>query len=73
MLTGKGQSQTVATLAACAPSVAGIPTFNDTDPLAYWSSSNPQNSVKVAGEGVKVTVTGDRGTDLAINVVNPAQ
>ena len=73
VLTGKGQSQTVSTLAACAPSVAGIPTFNDTDPLAYWSSSNPQNSVKVAGEGVTVTVTGDKGTDLAINVVNPAQ
>jgi hypothetical protein len=29
------------------------------------------NSVKVAGHGVKVTVTGDKGTDLAINVVDP--
>ncbi|HET9945824.1 MAG TPA: immune inhibitor A domain-containing protein [Actinomycetes bacterium] len=73
VLVGKGGSQTVQSVAACAPSVAGIPTFNDTDPLAYWSSTNPQNSVKVAGEGVKVTVTGDKGTDLTINVVNPAQ
>ena len=73
VLVGKGAAQTVEPVAACAPSVAGIPTFNDTDPLAYWSSSNPQNSVKVAGEGVKVTVTGDKGTDLTISVVNPAQ
>ena len=30
------------------------------------------NSVKVAGHGVKVTVTGDKGSDLAISVVNPS-
>ena len=39
--------------------VAGIPTFNDKDPLKYWSSANPQGSVKVAGHGVMATVTGD--------------
>ena len=73
VLTGKGQSQSVQTLAACAPVSPGIPTFDDTKPDAYWSAGNPQNSVKVAGAGVQVTVTGDRGQDLTINVVNPAQ
>jgi immune inhibitor A len=72
VLTGKGASQTVQTLAACAPSNAGIPTFSDSDPTAYWSSANPQNSVKVAGHGATVTVTGDKGVDLTISVVNPA-
>ena len=33
------------------------PTFDDTNPLAYYSSDNPLNSVKVAGVGVKATVT----------------
>jgi immune inhibitor A len=71
-LTGKGKQQTVTTLAACAPSVPGIPVFDDTNPDAYYSTANPQGSVKVAGHGVKVTVTGDAGTDLTISVVNPA-
>ena len=73
VLAGKGQAQSIQTLEACSPGGPGIPTFDDTDPLAYWSSGNPQNSVKVAGEGVKVTVTGDKGDDLTISVVNPAQ
>jgi immune inhibitor A len=73
VVSGKGQSQSIQTLEACSPGGAGVATFDDTNPEAFWSSTNPQNSVKVAGEGVKVTVTGDRGTDLTINVVNPAQ
>ncbi|MBB4907466.1 immune inhibitor A domain-containing protein [Actinophytocola algeriensis] len=72
VLTGKGQQQTVTTLAACAPSVPGIPVFDDTNPDAYYSTANPQGSVKVAGHGVQVTVTGDAGDDLTISVVNPA-
>ncbi|MBC9820581.1 immune inhibitor A domain-containing protein [Terrabacter sp. MAHUQ-38] len=72
VLSGKGKSQTVETVAACAPSTAGMPTFDDTEKDAYWSSTNPQNSVKVAGHGVKVTVTGDAGTDLTVSVTNPA-
>ena len=71
VLSGTGKNQTVKTLEACAPSTAGIATFDDTDPLTYWSSADPMNSVKVAGHGVKVTVTGDKGTDLAISVVDP--
>jgi immune inhibitor A len=72
VLSGKGQQQTVVTQAACAPSSQGIPVFDDTDPDAYYSTANPQNSVKVAGHGVRVTVTGDAGDDLTISVANPA-
>ncbi|MGW6389647.1 immune inhibitor A domain-containing protein [Streptomyces sp. NPDC055103] len=71
-LVGKGGSQTVETQAACAPSVPGIPVFDDTDPNAYYDTTAPQASVKVAGHGVRVTVTGDAGDDLTINVTNPA-
>ena len=72
VLVGNGPSQTIETLAACAPSNPGIPTFDDSDEDAYWSSTNPQNSVKVAGHGVKVTVTDDAGDDLTVSVTNPA-
>jgi immune inhibitor A len=72
VLTGKGKNQTVQELAACAPANAGIATFDDSDPLRYWSAANPQNSVKVAGAGVKATVTGDAGGFLTVAVSNPA-
>jgi immune inhibitor A len=62
----------VQTLEACAPSVAGVPTFDDSNPEAYWSSTNPTNSVKVAGHGVTATVTSDAGDDLVVSVTNPA-
>jgi immune inhibitor A len=71
VLTGNGPSQAVSTLEACAPASAGIPVFDDTDPNAYYSTANKQGSVQVAGHGVKVTVTGDKGDDLTISVVNP--
>ncbi|WP_278259789.1 immune inhibitor A domain-containing protein [Nocardioides convexus] len=60
------------TLAACAPSVPGVPTFDDTDPNAYWTATNPTNSVKVAGAGVKATVTAEN-TDgsITVDVRNP--
>ena len=73
VVTGKGQSQTIVPVEACSPGGAGIATFDDTLVSTWWSDTNPQNSVKVAAAGVKVTVTGDRGTDLTISVVNPAQ
>jgi immune inhibitor A len=71
VLVGK-KNPTIQTVAACKASSPGIPVFDDTNPEAYWSSTNPQNSVKVNGHGVKVTVTSDAGSDLVINVVNPA-
>ncbi|HWJ65151.1 MAG TPA: immune inhibitor A domain-containing protein [Nocardioides sp.] len=57
---------------ACAPSVAGISTFDDSDPLAYWNAANPQNSVKVAGAGVTATVMAENadGT-ITVQVTNP--
>jgi immune inhibitor A len=71
VLVGKGGSQTVQTVAACAPANDGIPTFNDSNPAAYYAASNPQNSVKVAGHGVTATVTGQSGNVLTVSVVNP--
>ena len=41
VLGGTKQSPTVQTLAACAPSNAGIPTFDDSVPNRYWSSADP--------------------------------
>ena len=52
---------------------APIATFDDTNPNAYWSSDNPLNSVKVAGVGVKATVTAETGDDITVHVSNPAQ
>lgn len=46
--------------------------FDDSDPSAYYSEDNPYASVKVAGHGVTVTVTGQRRDNLDIAVVNPA-
>jgi immune inhibitor A len=60
------------TLAACAPSVAGVPTFDDSDPEAYWNPANPQNSTKVAGLGITATVTGSTGGFLTVQVDYPA-
>ena len=51
---------------------AGIPTFDDSNPKAYYSTANPQNSVIVAGHGVQATVTEESGNVLTVSVVNPA-
>lgn len=57
---------------ACAPSVAGIPTFDDTDPNRYWTAANPWNSVKVAGVGVTATVTAENADrSIDVQVSNP--
>ncbi|MCM4082428.1 immune inhibitor A domain-containing protein [Paractinoplanes hotanensis] len=42
--------------AVSVPRQAAKPVFDDSDPLAYWNAANPQNSVKVAGAGVKLEV-----------------
>ncbi|HEU0287553.1 MAG TPA: immune inhibitor A domain-containing protein [Nocardioidaceae bacterium] len=72
VVVGKGQSQQVDTLAACAEPSAAMPTFDDSNPDAYWNPANPQNSVKVAGLGVTATVTADNGGFLTVDVNNPA-
>ena len=71
VLVGNGKNQAVQSVAACAPARAQQPTFDDSDPLRYWSSADPQNSVKVAGRGVTATVTSDSGGFLGVRVVNP--
>ena len=52
--------------------MAGIATFDDSDPEAYWTAANEQNSVKVAGVGVRATVTAENadGT-ITVEVSNP--
>ncbi|GAA3379584.1 hypothetical protein GCM10020367_63730 [Streptomyces sannanensis] len=72
VLPGKGAQQAVVTKEACAPSNPGIAVFDDSNPNAYYSAANPQGSVRGAGHGVKVTVTGDAGDDLTISAVNPS-
>ncbi|WP_040390321.1 immune inhibitor A domain-containing protein [Catelliglobosispora koreensis] len=72
ILVGKGQSKTVQTLAACAPANAGIASFSDSNPTAYYSTANPQNSVILAGHGVTATVTAQSGNVLTVSVVNPS-
>ena len=63
---------TIDTLEACNDDArAPMATFDDTNPLAYFAAANPLNSVKVAGVGVKATVTSESGTDITVHVVNP--
>ena len=70
---GKGKNQTVQSVAATAPSNPGIPTFDDTDVDAYFSSTNPLGGVKVAGQGVTATVTSQTTNGpLTVTVNNPA-
>ncbi|TWG92333.1 immune inhibitor A [Nocardioides sp. J9] len=62
----------VETLEACAPSAKGIATFDDSDPNRYWAETNPWNSVKVVGAGVKARVLNEKkdGT-ITVHVTNP--
>ena len=69
----KGKTS-VETLAACndaAGARSAKPVFDDTNPNAYYDSAAPQNSVKVAGVGVKATVVSGTTGSLTVNVVNP--
>ena len=59
VVEGKGQSQTIGYLCAW-PSEderEAIPLFTDSGEDAYWDSTNPQNSTKVAGTGLTIEVT----------------
>jgi immune inhibitor A len=73
VLVGHGKNQTVETLDASVPSNPGIPTFEDTNPEAYWTAANALNSTLVAGHGVVVTVTDQNtGGTLTVSVTNPS-
>ena len=71
--TVKG-STTLSTLEACnsAANRVAKPIFDDSNPLAYYDAAAPQNSVKVAGVGVKATVTAGTTGALTVSVTNPA-
>ncbi len=52
-------------------SAPAIPTFDDSDPLRYWDSTNPWGSTAVAGMGVKMTVhhtSGKNHENLTVRV-----
>ena len=72
VLVGEGEDAEVQTVAACAPARNQQATFDDSDALRYWSAADPQNSVKVAGVGVKATVVKNNGGFLTVKVSNPA-
>ncbi|HET8766762.1 MAG TPA: immune inhibitor A domain-containing protein [Pedococcus sp.] len=52
------------------PSQPAMPTFDDSNPNAYWSAANPWNSTKVAGSGtvMKVNKSEDGGNELQVQV-----
>ena len=49
------------------------PTFDDTKVDEYYSTAAPQNSVKVANEGVKATVVSEADGFLTVDVSYPAR
>ena len=69
---GTQKNPTVEVVEACAGGVQQKATFDDTNVNAYYDAAAPQNSVKVAGVGVKATVTANDGGFLTVNVSNPA-
>ena len=73
VVVGNGKDQRVETVEACpaAEDRLALPTFDDTNPLAYFSELNEQNSVMVAGHGVRATVTGHDRRTLLVSVDNP--
>lgn len=50
------------------PSVPGVRTFDDSNPNRYWSAGNPQNSVKVAGTGTKLTIVKSNSQGWVLDV-----
>ena len=54
-----------------APARKMVPTFDDSNPLAYYDTSNPTASVKVAGVGVKASVVSQSADSITVRVSNP--
>jgi immune inhibitor A len=57
-------------IATDVPSRPAIPTFDDSNPSAYWDATNPWSSTKVAGSGtvMKVSKSEDGGNELQVQV-----
>ena len=72
VVVGKGKSQAIEYLCAWPSNLAAIPAFDDTNVDGYWDSTNPQNSTKVAGVGVKIQVTNQTTNGpITVNVTDP--
>ncbi|MER5702611.1 immune inhibitor A domain-containing protein [Micromonospora sp. NPDC002296] len=59
-------------VAVTVPKLNPNPVFNDSDVDRYWTAGNPQNSVKVAGTGTKITIVtqGKKATDNMVLLVS---
>jgi immune inhibitor A len=75
IVVGKGKSQTVQSVAAVGSTGTETQqaTFSDTDPNAFFSSTNPLGGVYVAGHGVSVTVTSQVTSGIMGVLVNNPQ
>jgi immune inhibitor A len=56
-------------LSADVPKQAPVTVFDDSKPNAYWDASLPNNSVKVAGYGVRLEITGQSADKQQMTVV----
>ena len=56
-------------LTANVPKQAPITVFDDSKPNNYWDASLPNNSVKVAGYGVRLRITGQSADKQQMTVV----
>ncbi|WP_405102575.1 immune inhibitor A domain-containing protein [Micromonospora sp. NBC_01412] len=59
-------------VAVTVPALNPNPVFSDSDVDRYWTAGNPQNSVKVAGTGTKITIVtqGKKATDNMVLLVS---
>jgi immune inhibitor A len=69
---GTKKAPTVLTYDACVTGVQQKAVFDDTNSEAYYDAAAPQNSVRVAGVGVKAEVKANNGGFLTVEVTNPA-
>ncbi|HEY1106700.1 MAG TPA: immune inhibitor A domain-containing protein [Agromyces sp.] len=73
VVVGKGKAKHVETLNAAAPTAPQDATFDDTNVDAFNDPSNPLGGVKVADEGVTITVTSQNtGGTMGVTVNYPA-
>jgi immune inhibitor A len=56
-------------VAVTLPSRPGVATFDDSNPMKYWSSGNPMNSVQVAGTGTMVKVLSQASRGWPMNLM----
>lgn len=67
-----GNAKKAHTQTLTVPSRQMVATFDDRDPNRYWTATNKTASVKVAGVGVRATVTKQTADSITVQVRNPA-